>query len=374
MNTIKMKTLAAAVGLCTASQAFAGYEFNLENGDQITFGGYIKADARYVDGDVKYQDYWRGNNPGFEDTSKFGMTVSETRFNTKYVHGDVTAFIEMDFYGGDGNEVATNSTNPRLRHAFVKYKGWMAGQYWSTFTPMAAWMDALDFGGPIVGEVFVRQPQIRYTVGGFKFAIENPETWGNDYLDAGGNGGGNNPATVDSDAKYPDLVAAYAFKGDWGEVQFSALYRTLEGDANEAGRRAIDESALAGNIGGKINIGRDDIRFQVNFGESGRYVGAGMVRDIVLDSNGQYEVEETTAFTVAYRHLWSDNWRSTAYYGYAETDTTDFERAHWGVNLIRQLTPALSVGVELGNFDISDGGDAENGDSNYFQLSAKFGI
>lgn len=373
MLNIKTKALAAAVAMCSAP-AFAGYTFDLGDGNKLTFGGYVKADARYVDGDVKYQDYWRGNNPGFEDTSKFGMTVSETRFNTKYEHGDVTAFIEMDFYGGDGNEVATNSTNPRLRHAFVKYKGWMAGQYWSTFTPMAAWMDALDFGGPIVGEVFVRQPQIRYTVGGFKFAIENPETWGNDYIDAGGNGGGNNPATVDSDAKYPDVVAAYAFTGDWGEVQISALYRTLEGDSDGAGRDDIDESALAGNIGGKINLGKDDIRFQVNFGESGRYVGAGMVRDIVIDKNGQYEVEETTAYTVAYRHLWSDKWRSTAYYGYAETDTTDFERSHWGVNLIRQLTPALSVGVELGNFDVSDGSGAQTGDSDYFQLSAKFGI
>ena len=117
-----------------------------------------------------------------------------------------------------------------------------------------------------------------------------------------------------------------------------------------------------------------EVGFQVNFGESGRYVGAGMVKDIVIDENGQYEVEETTAFTVAYRHLWSDKWRSTIYYGEAETDVTDFERSHWGVNLIRQLTPALSVGVEVGNFDISDGGGAENGDSNYFQLSAKFGI
>jgi hypothetical protein len=293
MTKTKTKILAAAIGLCAVPQAFAGFTFDLDNGSKLTFGGYVKADTRYVDGDVKYQDYWRGNNPGFEDTSKFGMTVSETRFNTKYQHGDVTAFIEMDFYGGDGNEVATNSTNPRLRHAFIKSGRWMMGQYWSTFTPMKAWMDALDFGGPIVGEVFVRQPQIRYTIGGFKFAIENPETWGNDYLDKGANGGGNSTATVDSDAKYPDLVAAYSFSGDWGEIQFGALYRTLEGDSNDEGRGDIDDTALAGNIGGKINVwGKDDIRFQVNFGESGRYVGAGMTNDIVIDENGQYDVEE----------------------------------------------------------------------------------
>ena len=49
--TRKVKILAAAVGLCTASQAFAGFEFNLDNGDQLKLGGYIKVDARYVDGE-----------------------------------------------------------------------------------------------------------------------------------------------------------------------------------------------------------------------------------------------------------------------------------------------------------------------------------
>jgi hypothetical protein len=370
MTNIKTKILAAAVGLCAASQSFAAFEFDLGNGDKLSFGGYVKADARYVDGDLRYQDYWRGNNPGFEDTSHTGFNVKETRFNTKYTHGDVTAFIEMDFYGGDGNEVATNSTNPRLRHAFIKYKGWMAGQYWSTFTPMAAWMDALDFGGPIVGEVFVRQPQIRYSVGGFQFAVENPETWGNGTIGKGGNGGGTLPDDADPDETNPDLVATYGLSGDWGAVQVGVLYRWLD-------QGIVDETALAGNIGGKINIGKDDIRFQVNVGESGRYVGAGMVNDIVVDpGSGKYEVEETTAFTIAYRHLWSEKWRSTLYYGEAETDVLDFERSHWGVNLIRQLTPALSVGAEIGNFDVSadETTGGQEGDSNYFQLSFKFGI
>lgn len=366
MLNIKTKALAAAVAMCSASQAFAGYTFDLGDGNKLTFGGYIKADVRYVDGDIAYQDYWRGNNPGFEDTSKTHFNVKETRFNTKYEHGDVTGFIEMDFYGGDGNEVATNGTNPRLRHAFVKYKGLMAGQYWSTFTPMAAWMDALDFGGPIVGEVFIRQPMVRYEAGGFKIAIENPETWGGDSPTGGnGNGGGSNG--IDADEDIPDLVAAYAFKGDWGEVQAAVLARKLEqGD--------MDETAIAGNIGGKFNIGKDDIRFQVNVGESGRYVGAGMVRDIVLDpKTGKKEVEDTTAFTVAYRHLWSDKWRSTLYYGEATTDVLELDRSHWGVNLIRQLTPALSVGAEVGQFSVDDD-IGETGDSNYFQVSFKFGI
>lgn len=57
--------------------------------------------------------------------------------NIKYVHGDVTGFIEIDFYGeavsGGGNELITNSSKPRLRHAYIKYKNVLAGQTWTTF-------------------------------------------------------------------------------------------------------------------------------------------------------------------------------------------------------------------------------------------------
>lgn len=374
LNT-KTKVLTAAVAMCATSQAFAGYTLDLGDDNKLTFGGYIKADVRYVDGDLKYQDYWRGNNPGFEDTSKTHFNVKESRFNTKYQHGDVTAFIEMDLYGGDGNEVATNSTNPRLRHAFVKYKGWMAGQYWTTFTPLKAFPDALDFGGAIVGEVFIRQPMIRYTAGGFSVALENPETWGGD-SPTGLNVAGGGSTNIDAEESLPDLVAAYAFKGDWGEVQAGVLVRQLEQGDNDtaSGRDKLDETAVAGNIGGRINLGKDDIRFQVNVGESGRYVGAGMVNDIVIDpKTGKKVIEDTTAFTVAYRHLWSDKWRSSLYYGEATTDTLDLDRSHWGVNLIRQMTPALSVGAEAGQFSVDDD-IGENGDSTYFQMSVKFSI
>jgi hypothetical protein len=108
----KTTSLTGILGLSLALPAAAGFDFDLGNGDKLSFGGYIKVDARYVSGDVKYQDYWRGNNPGFGDDSHFAINVRETRFNTKYTHGDVSGFIEMYFYGAGGNEIATNSSNP----------------------------------------------------------------------------------------------------------------------------------------------------------------------------------------------------------------------------------------------------------------------
>ncbi|WP_202410471.1 DcaP family trimeric outer membrane transporter [Pseudomaricurvus sp. HS19] len=353
----------------------AGAPVKAAKSSSLTFGGYLKADYRNVSGDLAYQDYWRGNNPGEKDTNHTGFNVKETRLNSTYTNGDVKAFVEMDFYGGDGNEVATNSTNPRLRHAFIQYKNWMVGQYWSTFTPAMTFPDALDFGGPIVAEVFVRQPQIRYTIGGFSIALENPETWGDGQVD--GNSAGGGASGVDADEAFPDVVATYKFGGDWGSIQVGALVRQIDSDTNAGGAAddELSETTVAANIGGLIKIGsKDDLRFQVNVGESGRYVGAGMVGDIVVDPDtGDLEVEETVAANVSYRHFWNADWRSTVYYGIAQTDVTELERAHAGVNLIRQLTPDLSVGVEVGNFAVNDD-NGTDADSNYFQMSWKYNL
>jgi len=69
---------------------------------------------------------------------------------------------------------------------------------------------------------------------------------------------------------------------------------------------------------------------------------------------------------VAYRHKWNADYRSSIYYGQLEIDETGADRKHWGVNLIRSLTKKISVGAEIGNYE------TESGDSNYFQVSAKF--
>lgn len=358
--------LASTIGVLSAVPAYAGFEFDLGEQGKITVGGYFKVDARYVDGDVAYQDYWRGNNPGAEDTSHFGMNVRETRFNALYQRGAVSAFVEMDFYGGGGNEIATNSSNPRLRHAYITYENWMVGQNWTTFMSLAALPDSIDFAGPIVGEVFIRQPQIRYTLGNLKLAIENPETWGDGDTGSPSSGAGLSGTEADEDESNPDLIGSYTFKGGWGEVSIAGLVRWVD-------QGGIDDVATALNVGGMVKVfDKDDIRFQVTAGESGRYVGAALTNDVVTDPDtGDAEVEETVAYTVAYRHLWSDNWRSSVYYGAGETDVLGIERSHWGVNLIRQLTPDLWAGVEVGQFAVDDDG-TDAIDSDYLQFSMKF--
>ena len=370
-SLFKVKKLVLATSLlAVTSAANAGYTIKLDDGDSLTFGGYVKVDARYMDGNIAANDYFYGGGTVLDsDTSNFGIAVNETRFNTKYTHGDVTGFIEIDFYGdavkGGGNEIISNSSKPRLRHAFVKYKNVLVGQTWTTFQNTSSLAEAADFGGPLVASAFIRQGQVRYTNGGLQLSIENPETY----------------KGVHGDDSVPDFIGKYTFKGDWGNVSVSGLARqlqTLDGS----------ESAVGVGVAGRINtFGKDDFRFQVHAGNVGRYVGVTASTDVAQNSAGNWEAEETTSVMVAYRHFWTEDTRSSVFYGNTTTDLRDTDRSHWGVNIFKNVTKQLSFGLEVGNFDMANtcsaalkdaGGNTTNpcptkgGSSNYVQFSTKF--
>lgn len=342
-NSNYKKILFASSLMAATTSAFAGYEIDLTDNDKLTFGGYIKIDARYVDGDVAYRDFWIGDGaPLAEDASQFKIFANETRFNTKYVHGDVTGFIEMDFWGGGGNEIVSNSAHPRIRHAFVKYKDLTVGQTWSTFMNTSAIPESADFAGATTGLVFIRQGQVRYNMGNFQVALENPESWGGDT----------------ANDSVPDIVARYNVKGDWGSVSVSGLARQLNTTLGNS------ESAFGASIAGRIKTGgKDDIRFQIHKGELGRYVGVAAVKDLYGE-----EAEDLTSVLVAYRHFWNESLRSTVLYGKVEGDVSDRERTQWGVNLFQNLTKELAVGIEVGNFSI----DELDKDSNYVQATMRY--
>ena len=267
------------------------------------------------------------------------------------MHGDVTGFIEMDFFGGGGTETISNSSHPRVRHAFIKYKNILVGQTWSTFQNTSALAESVSFGGPLNAGVFSRQGQVRYTNGAIQVSLENPHMTGT--------GADTNQNSI------PDLIAKYTFKGDWGNVSVAGLVRqlnTLVGGVEDS------ETAIGYGIAGRINtVGKDDFRFQVNAGETGRYVGTSLVSDVV---NG--EVQDSTSFTVAYRHFWNDDIRSSVYYGSTDADIANKKHNHMAINLFKNYTKQLSFGVEVGKYEIDNDDATTNGESNYLEFTAKY--
>lgn len=338
----KIINVLTSASLLFSGLSYGAYEFKVNDEETIKFGGFVKIDGRHVDGNVAYRDFWIGTGSVLsESAAQTKFFANESRFNTTYSNNGVTAFIEMDFYGGGGTETISNSSHPRLRHALIKYEDFVIGQTWTTFMNTSSLAETVDFAGAMVGEAFVRNTQIRYSKNGWSVALENPESYGGD-------------PTNDS---MPDMIAKYQHKADWGNVSVAGLVRQLTTTTGET------ESAIGVSVAGKVKVAdKDDFRFQFHQGNLGRYVGVAAAQDLVGE-----EVEESTSFMVAYRHFWTDNIRSSAFYGNITTTESDVDRSHWGVNVFKNYTPKFSVGAELGNFEMAEA----DADSTYMQVSAK---
>ena len=372
--------LAACIALASGGAQAAGFDIG---GTTVNFGGYVKLDAMVTDSDGEIaalgRDFYVPSlTPiGGESTTRYDMHARQSRFffSTATALDDgskITGHLEFDFMtSNNGNdERTTNGYSPVLRHAFVKYKNWTVGQTWSNFMDVASLPDTLDFVGNPDAAIFIRQAQVRYTHGNFAVAVENPESTVTPF------GGGARITTDDNTT--PDVTASYSMKTDWGFFKVAGLVRQI---AIDNGTFDDNVTSYGLSVSTKIDFSnKDDLRITLNTGKGlGRYVGLNTVNGAVLDANGELETIDVTAFSVAYRHLWNEQWRSTFLYstlmadndtaltGVGVTKTTQ----SYSANLLYQAAKKLMVGVEykFANREIESGLD---GDMHRIQFSAKY--
>lgn len=357
---------------------------NAAPGTSFVISGFVKADALFTDteyaevaaGNAGRDYYVPGSTPvtGEAEDMDFHAHVKQSRVNfgtdTILDGGDklMTRF-EIDFFGSSlGNERVSNTYAPVVRHAYVQWRKWLVGQTWSNFMDPATLPEAVDFIGTTDGTTFVRQPQVRFTSGGFSMSLENPETSITPF-------GGGTQITAD-DSRLPDITARYAFKGDWGHVALAGLLRELSYET-----ATIDDTSWTGALSasGKFNIGKDDIRWMLLGGNLGRYVGLNFANDAVLDAGGELEGIDGFAGFVAYRHMWTPKLRSTFSYAMQDYDNdTDLTGSaankssdSWTLNIFYSPLPKLDVGAEFrrANREIESG---DNGDLDRFQFTTKY--
>jgi len=366
MKTMQKGLLAGAVALAFAAPSMAAFTVDLGDQGSISFGGYLKMDARHVSGDIPFTNYWRSQGASSAvDTASTAFSMKESRLTTTYKRNGVTAYVGFDLYGAsDGNEVVSNSEKLRLRQAFISYNGWKVGQAWSAATNLIAIPEAVDFAGPLVGMVFVRQPQIRYTSGNWTFSVENPETYASGLIAGRANGAGTTSSNTQE--TIPDFITSYATSGDWGNIQVNGIVRSIdEGGANH--------TATGIGAAAKLKFGQDDVRMQLNVGEWGRYIGGGQGVELNdFDGDGDMEMDSTVAYTIAYRHVMGDGWRTNIYYGGLDGDESKRDRRHFGANLMTTLAPGITGGLEVGRYTVGDGDT--NLSSKYVQMMVKFGL
>lgn len=361
---------------------------NAVAGTRFSFSGFVKLDvlgSKYEDGEIADstlgRDFYLPSSipvGGEAESADLDMHVKQSRFifgtDTELADkSTLSSRLEVDLYGSSlGDERATNTYGVQLRHAYVQYKQWLAGQTWSNFQDAGALPETTDFIGPTDGTIFVRQPQVRYTSGNWSFSLENPETTITPF------GGGTRISSDDNNV--PDLTAAYQLKFDNSYVRIAALGRQLKYETTGAG--AIDDSAWGGalSIAGKIMFGPHDLRFMATAGDAiGRYVGVNFNNDVALSADGELETISGWAAFAAWRQMWSPAWRSTLMLSASKYDndvdltgtSASKSSLSWAVNTFYSPVPKLDVGLEFRHAERELESDAE-GTMNRLHAAMKY--
>ena len=218
-----------------------------------------------------------------------------TEFRTPAGKEELRAFFEGDFAG------AANSF--RLRHAYAQYRGFIAGQTWSTFSD--PWVNAedLDFEG-ISSENVIRQPQLRYwwspdSITRLAVAIETP------FVSISGGTGVN---------VVPDLIAR-AFRGTTkgAHVQLAGVLRQVRGEATPGDVRS--DLGAGGSLTGVVLVPvkglQDRFMYQLNGGVGvARYVNdlnsAGSLDAVFDTTTGELKALPVFGWYTAYEHRWRE--------------------------------------------------------------------
>jgi len=317
----------------------------------IPVGG---SDSAATDGEVKVS----------ANQSRLGI---EIRDSTSY--GPLRAFVEGDFAG--------NGDTYRLRHAFGQFRHFLAGKTWSTMVDNRATPEEIDFEG-INGRIQVRQPQIRYLPSfgrnlDLLIGLEDPAP------DVTGGQGV---------SQYPDIVASV--RRNWSKrwhVKSSLLLRQIEAEWGLDDSVADSKFGWGLSVSGKVGLGisdeRDNILFQLNYGDGiGRYINdlqdVGGQDAAFNPLTGELKTLKVFSGYVAYQHWWQESLRSTLTYSWVDVENLDFQdtsaysrtdRAI--INLLWSPVTRVDVGAEL-LWGRRENKDASNASARQIQIGAKY--
>jgi hypothetical protein len=356
----------------------------------LKIGGFAKLDAVYNDvssgenstADQLFLPYRIPLDNGKTEDNQVVLHGRQSRFNlgttTDTSYGKLNTFIEGDFYG-DPATATSSSTDLRLRHAYGELGKLLAGQTWSTFEIMDSLPDTVDFGGP-ANQTFMRQGQVRWTEpfawGSLQLAVEDP---GSSYYTGNSSVTTFNTTVATDDDHTPDMIARANCKSDYGSYSAAVMLRQLSFDD---GTFSDETWGGALTLGGKIpSFGKDDLRFQFNYGNAlGRYVTTKFADMVYNATTHEVDTYDQWGGFIAYRHFWIDNLRSNLVYSYGAVDNDaaisdynnankEFQSVH--ANLIWSIVPNVDLGIEYlhGYREVESGAD---GELNRIQFSAQY--
>ena len=333
---------------------------------KVKVSGYVKVDAIYdLDQDLgpSFDASSISTGPGATSDSSFQMHAKQSRLNVTATKEHVKVVVEGDFFTGEGNQLISNSSGFRMRHAYGQVGNFLAGQTWSTFMDKnwVLYPSTVDFGGPAAA-TFIRQAQFRWSVTpSLDLSIENPENRirGETHRDT-----------------LPDFVARYAKTGtiSW---QVAGMFQQFEVDGGANDGQSESNFAATGGINFAFG-GGDSISAKVNV-NANRYTYYGWANPAAVISGGGIELIDHTGVLVAYNHDWGgkSNGKTTIALGtvsfdddfLAGTDVDNISTLH--VNYRWNPWDQVEFGAEVmfGEQELVNGDD---GDATRLQFATKF--
>jgi len=324
----------------------------------LKIGGYFKTDFIY---DLKPA----GNTDSFIPSSipiptvvgvnNATVSVRPTRLSLDFripgtQVGDVRFYVEGDLFG-------TNSTTPRLRHAYAQVRNVLIGQTFSNFMDPDGFPDTLDFQGPN-GMVSIRNPQLRYGFAltpstTFYVSVEKPSsdvTFKTPQFSSQPN------------APSPDGAIRLRQEFARGHFQVAAIFRSIAAFVATTPTAKTD-SVFGWGVNASTGVktfGKDNVILAVAAGHGiSRYLQDTSGLGIDAEPNSSTGLKATPAVGVetAYQHYWLKNLRSSAIYSYAAVNNTALfvaatpgtynHATYTGSNLIWNPYGSLNVGAEF---------------------------
>ena len=378
MNRVVKSLLVTVLGVNSASAA------NWKAADVDMFlKGYVKLDYVQVQGDGSASAINRSLTipaaiVNDDAGTRSGFQVLESRFGFGTQKGNTSSYIEMDFYlSATGDENISNSFNPRLRHAYFKDGNWLFGQSWSNFMILSSLSEQLDFGG-FAGQVFVRQPGIRFTKNFGKYrldlSVENAETtYGQ------GEGASLSSAAADQDST-PDFIGKVSHVGEYGSVAMAIMHRTHSAEDSTESK----DTGVAYTFGGELRYGvGSSFKFAYSGGNLGRYGSFTTQKDAVFTaSENTLEATETNQWHLGVRQLLTNTWRFNFDYGVGVQETfvaSSVKKVSTiRANIIKQRSKNISYGFEWAQADVTRYeatkalGESDGARGSRYMFSAKY--
>lgn len=312
----------------------------------MRIGGYVYFQMTYdinasagdtFSGDGNSGSLPRASNGTANQQGNFRLQANRSRLFvrtwTPTDWGTLATRIEGDFTGAGGNQVASNSTTLRLRHAYGQLGPVLAGQTTSTFRLTQLAGEALEGRGP-AGDYRVRQAQIRYTHGfgggwSFMVSVENPESTeviADGRLVGAPGGGGRTSGGLGND-HLPDFVIRLNKRWSTGYASAAALF----GSNNINDGTAFSGSSLKWGVTGGVAVQLFNKRTRLGVhGFFGRGISRyfdGQGADVVLvgTNASNVRVESVRAYggVVWWQQRWTKTIRTNILFGRHDVDVED---------------------------------------------------